>query len=140
MIKKAGQGVAERCHKQKCERLDNAKVGGDHFTRAEHMHAVAANTHTRQRLPVSDHDAHGEWGSVPVPAHTRVHAECHTPMTRLPNQAPAQTQFQLQLLRQARPSYESTDPYPPHRIRSGEGTHPYLHPNPSPLLFPHALW
>jgi len=137
-INKAGQGVAERCHKQKRERLDKEKMGGGHFTRAEHMLAVAAKTHTRRRLPVGDH---GEWGSVPVPAHTRrVHAECHTPMTRLLNQAPAQTRFQLQLPRQARPSYENTDPYPPHQIRSGEATHPYLHPNPSSLLLPHAPW
>ncbi|SRR6266849_1507170 len=110
------------------------------FTRAERVHAVAAKTHTRRHLPVSDHDAHGGWESAPVPAHTRVHAECHTPMTRLLNQAPAQTQPQLQLLKQARPSYENTDPYPPRQIRSGEATRPYLHPNPSPLLLPHAPW
>ena len=112
-----------------------AKLDGDHVTHTEHNHAVAAKTHTRRRLPISDHDVHGGCGSAPVPVHTRVHAECHTPMTRrLLNQAPAQTQFQAQLRTQARPSYENTDPYPPHQIRSGEATHPYLRPNSSPLL------
>lgn len=51
-------GVTERCHKN-AEKLENAKMGGDYFNRAEHIHAVAAKTRTRRRLPASDHDAHG---------------------------------------------------------------------------------
>ena len=138
--KKAGQGVAESCHK-KARGSMIAKLDGDHVTHAEHNHAVAAKTHTRRPLPISDHDVHGGCGSAPVPVHTRVHAECHTPMTRrLLNQAPAQTQFQPQLRTQARPSYENTDPYLPHQIRSGEATHLYLHPDSSPLLLPCVPW
>ena len=122
--------------------IETLEVGYHDFTRVEDIHAVAAKTHTHRRLPVSHHDdAHGGWGSAPVPAHTRVHADSHTPMTRSLDRAPAQTQqMQLQLRMPARPSYENTDPYLPHQIRSVEVTYPYPHSNPSPLSFPHALW
>ncbi len=48
MIKKPGE---ERSHKNVVTKARERSV-----TRAEHMRAVAAKTHTRQRLPVGDHE------------------------------------------------------------------------------------
>src|SRR6266478_5056598 len=61
MIKKAGE---ERCRKNVITKARERSV-----TRAEHMRAVAAKTHTRRRLLVGDRedDAYGGRGSAPVP-------------------------------------------------------------------------
>ncbi len=62
MIKKAGE---ERSHKNVVTKARERSV-----TRAEHMRAVAAKTHTRRRLPVGDHEddasGYGGRGSAPV--------------------------------------------------------------------------
>jgi len=95
------------------------------LTRGENTQAVASST--RRRSPVC---ARGEL----APVHARVHAEVHTPTTRGPEGAPAQTQRQTP----ARRAGGNTDPYPPRRTRSVEETqsHPSRHPSSNPRAPP----